>query len=59
MVLKLKKKSDSTKNPRADAKNLTCSVCSSKKGMIHKYRLHICRRCFREVAHKIGFRKLS
>ncbi|MBD3262378.1 MAG: 30S ribosomal protein S14, partial [Candidatus Altiarchaeales archaeon] len=27
--------------------------------LIHKYGLNICRRCFREVAESIGFRKLS
>ncbi len=59
MVLKLKKKTESGKNQKIDAKNLTCSVCGARRGMIHKYGLKICRRCFREVAQKIGFLKLS
>lgn len=54
----MKKKSESGKNPRMDAKNLKCSVCGSVRGLIHKYGLNICRRCFREVASSIGFRKL-
>jgi small subunit ribosomal protein S14 len=55
----LKKKTDSGKNKRADSKNLGCNVCHNNRGMIHKYGLHICRRCFREVAQSIGFQKLS
>jgi small subunit ribosomal protein S14 len=58
-VLKLKKKTDSKKNAKADMKNLKCSVCGARRGLIHKYTLNICRRCFREVAPKIGFKKLS
>ncbi len=59
MVLKLKKKTESGKNKKAWAKNISCSVCGTNKGMIHKYGLEICRRCFREVAQSIGFKKLS
>ncbi len=55
----MKKKTSSGKNKKADDKNLQCTVCKTNRGMIHKYGLHICRRCFREVAHSIGFRKLS
>lgn len=34
-----------------------CRVCGSNKGLIKRYDLYICRRCFREVAEKIGFKK--
>ncbi len=44
---------------RADSRNLKCSVCGTNRGMIHKYGLNICRRCFREVAPSIGFKKFS
>ena len=54
----MKKKSEAGKNPRNDTKNLRCTVCGSVKGLIHKYGLNICRRCFREVAPSIGFKKL-
>ncbi|HDI72842.1 MAG: 30S ribosomal protein S14 [Candidatus Altiarchaeales archaeon] len=47
------------KNPRFDSKNLVCSVCGTQRAIIHKYGLNICRRCFREVAYSIGFRKYS
>ena len=47
------------KNPKADNKNLKCSVCGTNRGLVHKYGLNICRRCFREVAPQIGFKKFS
>jgi len=59
LVLKLKKKTSSKKNPKLDAKNIGCTVCGTNRGMVHKYGLNVCRRCFREVASKIGFKKLS
>ena len=56
-MLKLNKVSK--KNVRADERSLKCNVCGTNRGMIHKYGLNICRRCFREVAAQIGFKKLS
>jgi small subunit ribosomal protein S14 len=55
----LKKKTEAKKNAKAWAKNICCSVCRTNRGMINKYGLKICRRCFREVAPSIGFKKLS
>jgi len=55
----LKKKAESKKNAKMDSKNIGCKVCGTNRALIHKYGLHICRRCFREVAFKIGFRKYS
>lgn len=49
----------SKKNPKMDAKNLKCYICGAQRGLIHKYNLGLCRRCFREVANRIGFRKYS
>ncbi|MBI4170922.1 MAG: 30S ribosomal protein S14 [Candidatus Aenigmarchaeota archaeon] len=34
-----------------------CERCGSMKGVIRKYRLFYCRRCFREIAREIGFKK--
>lgn len=34
-----------------------CIRCGSFDGLIRKYGLMYCRRCFREVADQIGFRK--
>jgi len=52
-------KTYTTKNKKMDASNLKCSICRTNRGLIHKYNLNICRRCFREVAYRIGFRKYS
>ena len=39
--------------------SLCCSrVCANKHGLIRKYGLHMCRRCFRENAAEIGFLKV-
>ena len=32
-------------------------VCNNRRGIIRKYGLDICRRCFREYANDIGFVK--
>jgi len=32
-------------------------VCNTRRGLIRKYALDICRRCFREYAFDIGFTK--
>lgn len=34
-----------------------CIRCGSMRGVIRKYNLYYCRRCFREVAAEIGFKK--
>jgi hypothetical protein len=34
-------------------------VCKNTHGLIRKYGLNICRRCFREYANDIGFKKVS
>ena len=36
-----------------------CRVCGNKHGLIRKYGINICRRCFRERAVEIGFKKVS
>ena len=37
--------------------NRKCRFCNTARGLIRKYQLMICRRCFREVGEEIGFRK--
>ncbi|WKY00482.1 hypothetical protein Q1695_014936 [Nippostrongylus brasiliensis] len=37
----------------------SCRVCSNHHGLIRKYGLDMCRRCFREYAKDIGFKKLD
>ena len=36
-----------------------CRVCTNSEGLIRKYNLMICRRCFREQAPQIGFNKFK
>ncbi|MCX6820789.1 MAG: 30S ribosomal protein S14 [Candidatus Aenigmarchaeota archaeon] len=36
-----------------------CRRCGNARGLIRKYDLQYCRRCFREVAQSVGFRKNS
>jgi small subunit ribosomal protein S29e len=37
----------------------TCRVCGNTHGLIRKYGINMCRRCFREKAVEIGFKKMS
>ena len=37
---------------------LSCKLCNRKKGIIRKYKLNICRQCFRENAEDLGFIKI-
>ncbi|KCZ81064.1 hypothetical protein H312_01488 [Anncaliia algerae PRA339] len=36
-----------------------CRSCFTYRGLIRKYELNICRRCFREYAETIGFKKVD
>ncbi|MFH1511167.1 MAG: 30S ribosomal protein S14 [Candidatus Woesearchaeota archaeon] len=36
-----------------------CRRCGSSKAHIDNYGLDVCRKCFREIATKIGFKKYS
>ncbi|MEM5815465.1 MAG: 30S ribosomal protein S14 [Candidatus Aenigmatarchaeota archaeon] len=36
-----------------------CKRCGSTRGVIRKYGINLCRKCFREVAEEIGFKKYS
>ncbi len=36
-----------------------CRICGTSKGLIRKYGMNICRRCFREKAEELGFKKYS
>ena len=36
-----------------------CRVCGTTRGLIRKYNLMMCRRCFREKAVAIGFVKYN
>ncbi len=34
-----------------------CRRCGTTRGVIRRYNLYICRKCFREIAPELGFRK--
>ncbi|MGI0100110.1 MAG: 30S ribosomal protein S14 [Candidatus Micrarchaeaceae archaeon] len=34
-----------------------CRICGSARGLIRSHKLYVCRRCFREIARDIGFKK--
>ncbi|MFH1221557.1 MAG: 30S ribosomal protein S14 [Candidatus Micrarchaeota archaeon] len=34
-----------------------CRNCGTARGLIRKYNLYICRRCFREMGTDLGFKK--
>lgn len=36
-----------------------CRRCHNTKGFISKYGIRLCRKCFREIATEIGFKKYS
>jgi len=36
-----------------------CRMCGNNKGLIKKYGLYYCRRCFKDIAEKLGFRKYN
>lgn len=34
-----------------------CRICGNVRGLIRSHKLYICRRCFRETAASLGFKK--
>jgi len=34
-----------------------CRVCHSKRGVIQKYGMNVCRKCFKENTEIMGFKK--
>ncbi len=47
------------KDLKAEKRHRRCKICHGTPGLIRKYRLNICRRCFKEMAEKLGFRKFD
>jgi len=40
-------------------KEFHCRICGGQRGMIRKYGINLCRRCFKDYAEKLGFRKFD
>jgi len=36
-----------------------CRICLNKRGFIGKYGLNLCRKCFRDIATDLGFKKFN
>ena len=35
-------------------KKRICRMCKNRKALIRKYNLYVCRRCFKDIAEKLG-----
>jgi len=44
---------------KEEKKKRRCRVCKTRQAVIRKYNLYVCRRCFKEIAEKLGFRKFD
>ncbi|MEK6902643.1 MAG: 30S ribosomal protein S14 [archaeon] len=55
---KKKMKAQQKKRPKT-GRNSYCLNCKNNKGMVHKYGINLCRRCFKEFAPMMGFKKYS
>lgn len=47
------------KKKKQTRKMIYCKICKNNKGMIHKYGINLCRRCFKDFAESLGFKKYS
>lgn len=36
---------------------IECELCGRHKGVVQKYKLNLCRQCFRQNAPRLGFKK--
>ena len=46
-----------SKTSKEYQRSKACKICGTFRGVISKYNLRICRRCFNEVAFDLGFKK--
>jgi len=42
---------------REEKKKRRCRNCKTREAVIRKYGLNLCRRCFKELAEQLGFKK--
>ena len=47
------------KNLKEQKKKRRCRVCNTRAAVIRKYNIYVCRRCFRDIAEKLGFKKFD
>lgn len=58
-VLKKYKKHNAPKKRTCGRSTKRCSICGRIRGHIDKYKLDLCRQCFRDYATSIGFKQYS
>jgi len=51
------KRPNISKTDKALKRSRKCKFCGSQRGLIRKYNLYICRRCFNDNAEELGFKK--
>jgi len=51
--------SEEKKDLRKEKAQRRCRVCGTRQAVIRKYNLKVCRRCFKEIAGRIGFKKFD
>jgi len=49
--------SEAEKTEKFSKRKKRCTMCGTHKGLISKYKLGICRRCFKQNAERLGFKK--
>jgi len=52
-------KRKNSKNIKKDNRKVVCKICGNSRALIRKYNIYLCRRCFKENAEKLGFKKLE
>ena len=58
-VLEKYKKHNAPKERKFGINIKRCSRCGRTRAHIAKYKIDLCRQCFREIASKLGFKKYS
>jgi len=54
-----RKKPVKVSKEKRDMRVTVCKMCGTHRALIRKYNLYICRRCFKENAKDLGFKKLD
>ena len=57
ITVKNKQKSKNDKMKKREVGVRECKICGTRKGMIRKYKIGICRRCFKDRAQDLGWEK--
>ena len=51
--------SEEKRDIRKEKQKRKCRMCGTRQAVIRKYNLLVCRRCFKEIAEKLGFKKFD